>query len=323
MAKLKAPLLSFGASGKLADTLVYFPWKGLAVVRSYFTPANPNGAGQQTQRGILTESVASRHALGLDDDDVTAWNRYAASRPTPQSDFNAFVKDFVDLRVSGVILADTDMCYNGGLVDDGDGTFSAAVSTPAGPDHVDMIWGYSPTSLINTVTDAVGPSPWTFAPANNVAGRTIYARFRAENAGRPSPLPPPWRPPPPCPPRPPSAACAASLTSTPGRAYPAPAAGPTSSRPTASSPPNSPPPKTSARSPAKCPAPTPTSSSPPPGSPATSPGLGATSPPPPPLTTSSDGQHRRLYHGLDAHRLLGQPHPRFLQLPSGLSLHPL
>src|SRR3972149_2455449 len=93
MAKLKAPLLSFGASGKLADTLVYFPWKGLAVVRSYVIPP------------------------------------------------------------------------------------------PAGPDHVDMIWGYSPTSLINTVTDAVGPSPWTFAPANNVAGRTIYARFRAENAG--------------------------------------------------------------------------------------------------------------------------------------------
>src|SRR3989304_3165106 len=188
MAKLKAPLLSFGASGKLADTLVYFPWKGLAVVRSYVIPANPNSAGQQTQRGILTESVASWHALGLDDDDVTAWNRYAASRPTPQSGFNAFVKDFVDLRVSGVILADTDMCYNGGLVDDGDGTFSAAVSTPAGPDHVDMIWGSSPPPLINTVTDAVGPSPWTFAPANNVAGRTIYARFRGRR-GLTSPPP--------------------------------------------------------------------------------------------------------------------------------------
>src|SRR3972149_6760482 len=158
MAKLKAPLLSFGASGKLADTLVYFPWKGLAVVRSYVIPANPNSAGQQTQRGILTESVASWHALGLDDDDVTAWNRYAASRPTPQSGFNAFVKDFVDLRVSGVILADTDMCYNGGLVDDGGGPFRAAGS-------------------------AAAPSRWTFAPANNVAGRTIYARFRAENAG--------------------------------------------------------------------------------------------------------------------------------------------
>src|SRR3972149_4334055 len=323
MAKLKAPLLSFGASGKLADTLVYFPWKGLAVVRSYVIPANPNSAGQQTQRGILTESVASWHALGLDDDDVTAWNRYAASRPTPQSGFNAFVKDFVDLRVSGVILADTDMCYNGGLVDDGDGTFSAAVSTPAGPDHVDMIWGYSPTSLINTVPDAAGPPRgWTgtYRPVMAYPPPPGAARAYPPPA---LPLSPPWRSSPPCPTRPPSAAFAASLTSTPGRAYPAPAAGPTSSRPTASSPPNSPPPKTSARSPAKCPAPPPTSSSPPPGSPATSPGLGATSPPPPPLTTSSDGQHRRLYHGLDAHRLLGQPHPRFLQLPSGLSLHPL
>src|SRR3989304_1243517 len=109
MAKLKAPLLSFGASGKLADTLVYFPWKGLAVVRSYVIPANPNSAGQQTQRGIPTGAVASR--------------------PAP----------------------------------------------PAGPAHVDMIWGYGPTSLINTVTAVVGLSPWTFAPTNNVAGRTIYA----------------------------------------------------------------------------------------------------------------------------------------------------
>ena len=183
MAKLRAPLLSFGASGKLANTLVYFSWKGLEVVRSYVVPANPNSAAQQTQRGIFAEAVSSWHTLGLDALDVAAWNRYAATRPDPQSGFNAFVKDFVDLRVSGVVLADVDMCFNGALVNDGDGTFSGSVETPTGPSQVDMIWGTSPTSLINTVTDATAPSPWAFAPANNVAGQTIYARFRAETAG--------------------------------------------------------------------------------------------------------------------------------------------
>jgi len=41
MAKVNAPLFSFNASGKLANSLVYFAWKGLDVVRSYIVPANP------------------------------------------------------------------------------------------------------------------------------------------------------------------------------------------------------------------------------------------------------------------------------------------
>jgi len=53
MAKLTGPLMSFTASGKLADTIVYFGWKGIACVRQFVIPANPQSAAQGDQRIIL------------------------------------------------------------------------------------------------------------------------------------------------------------------------------------------------------------------------------------------------------------------------------
>ncbi|KKM06256.1 hypothetical protein LCGC14_1745880, partial [marine sediment metagenome] len=53
MAKLKGPLFSLGASGQIAKALVYFPWKGLNLVREHVVPSNPNTTGQVTQRGYM------------------------------------------------------------------------------------------------------------------------------------------------------------------------------------------------------------------------------------------------------------------------------
>jgi len=50
MAKVKGPLFSLDARGQIAKTLVYMGWKGIADVRKYVIPANPNTAAQQTQR---------------------------------------------------------------------------------------------------------------------------------------------------------------------------------------------------------------------------------------------------------------------------------
>lgn len=41
MAKVSGPLLSVEARGKIADALVYFPWKGRHLVRQWLKPANP------------------------------------------------------------------------------------------------------------------------------------------------------------------------------------------------------------------------------------------------------------------------------------------
>ncbi|MBA7687234.1 hypothetical protein ES703_95695 [subsurface metagenome] len=66
MAKLKAPLLSMGASGKIGDIMVFFPWKGINVVREYVIPANPKTALQIAQRAHVTEAVAYIHTAMAD-----------------------------------------------------------------------------------------------------------------------------------------------------------------------------------------------------------------------------------------------------------------
>ena len=53
MAKVTGPLMSMTASGKLADTIVFFSWKGIATVRQWLIPANPQSADQGDIRLIL------------------------------------------------------------------------------------------------------------------------------------------------------------------------------------------------------------------------------------------------------------------------------
>lgn len=180
MAKVKAPLFSFGASGKLGDSIVFFPWKGMPVVRSYVEPANPNSAGQQTQRGYFSDAVDGWHDIGLDADDVAAWNRLAATAPSPRSGFNAFVGEHVDFQVGG----DTpEMGFDGSLVDDADDTFTGQIEEGGTATAVDMVWGTSPTSLINTQAASEAANVWTASPSDNVAGQTLYARFIIKDGG--------------------------------------------------------------------------------------------------------------------------------------------
>ena len=174
MAKTKAPLFSLSARGQLAETLVYFPWKGIECVRSYVIPANPNTAGQQTQRGYFYNAVGDWHDIGLDADDVSAWNRAASALTRPMSGFNAFIGAHVDLQVAGET---PDMGFNGGLTDDADGTFTGVITEDGAADGVDMLWGVSPTSLINTEAGSEAVNVWTCDPADDVSGQIIYARF--------------------------------------------------------------------------------------------------------------------------------------------------
>lgn len=46
MAKVTGPLFSMSASGKLANSIVFFGWKGLHVVREWIKPTNPKTADQ-------------------------------------------------------------------------------------------------------------------------------------------------------------------------------------------------------------------------------------------------------------------------------------
>lgn len=53
MAKVTMPLLSGTASGKIADAMVHFQWKGIAVVRQWLIPSNPQSNNQGNIRTII------------------------------------------------------------------------------------------------------------------------------------------------------------------------------------------------------------------------------------------------------------------------------
>lgn len=106
MAKLNAPLFSFAASGKIANALVYFGWKGLNVVRKYVVPANPNTTAQSTHRAYLTAAVAKIHATQglatnpLDQVDQTAYAALGSTHATPRTWFNEICKLWIDVKVA-------------------------------------------------------------------------------------------------------------------------------------------------------------------------------------------------------------------------------
>ncbi len=138
MAKLKAPLLSLGASGKLADALVFFPWKGLNVVREYVIPANPKTSGQVTQRGYLTTMVDLIHSHQASTThpltalDVRAFALLGGTYATPRTWFNQVVKDGIDQLVKGLREA----------------VFTSMVVTPGADQLTVEIWnlGIAPTA---------------------------------------------------------------------------------------------------------------------------------------------------------------------------------
>jgi len=53
MAKVTGPLFSIEARGKIADAMVFFPWKGRNIVREWKAPSNPQTGAQGDRRIML------------------------------------------------------------------------------------------------------------------------------------------------------------------------------------------------------------------------------------------------------------------------------
>ena len=184
MAKLKAPLLSMGASGQLGKTLVFFPWKGLNVAREYVTPANPQTALQVTQRGYVTDAVAMIHAAQalaadeLDAEDILAYTLLANQNATPRTWFNEFVKQYVNQQVAALHAA----IFRAGATTPGAGTLAVDLSwTKEGANDItagNFHYGTSPSALIYTEAAVVAAS-LTATLAGLTAGQKYYWQFRA------------------------------------------------------------------------------------------------------------------------------------------------
>jgi len=65
MAKVSGPLMSMSASGKIADAMVFASWKGVAYVRQWVIPANPQSSGQGDNRIIVGGTGRSCGKVGV------------------------------------------------------------------------------------------------------------------------------------------------------------------------------------------------------------------------------------------------------------------
>lgn len=79
MARTTGALLSFGASGKIADTQVYASWRGIPYARRYVVPSNPKTPAQQKTRNVFKWANASW--LFLPAIAKEPWMAYANGRP--------------------------------------------------------------------------------------------------------------------------------------------------------------------------------------------------------------------------------------------------
>lgn len=157
MAKLKAPLLSLGASGAIGKAIVYFPWKGLNVAREYVVPANPKSTAQKLQRGYLTDAVTMIHnyqavsPFPIAEDDIRAYALWGSIYPTPRTWFNQAIKNGLDqyrLSKSFVVFRSVTLVPS-------DTTINVTGIASGDPDHPtshDVYWGTSKTALINKQT---------------------------------------------------------------------------------------------------------------------------------------------------------------------------
>jgi len=79
MAKVTAPLLSFGAGGAIANTQVYSKWRGVPYARRYVVPANPRTAEQTLTRSAFAQL---REMWKVAPEEQKApWDAFATGRP--------------------------------------------------------------------------------------------------------------------------------------------------------------------------------------------------------------------------------------------------
>lgn len=184
MAKLKGPLFSLGASGSLGDALVFFPWKGIACVRTHVVPTNPDTDPQKIQRGYLKSAVTFIHesqgvALHpLDGDDVIAYRALASLRPTPRTWFNELCKQHIDQLGNDLGMAN--YC-DGSTTPAADSLVLALYVQTEGDDTVTVgkiWWGTTRSALINSMDATVVPGLVTATILLLETGTKYFWQFR-------------------------------------------------------------------------------------------------------------------------------------------------
>jgi hypothetical protein len=177
MAKVKGPLFSLDASGKIADSIVYLKWKGISDVRAYVIPANPRTEKQQAQRAKMTEAVSLWHSTDFNELDFLAWDLYASIMPTPMSGFNAFIKSYIDAKVAEKNFTPL---YGGTISNITNSGFTFTIKSDLSAD-VKLYIGTSKTILGNAVSGTynIGTKTWTFTITGLAEGTKYFFEVKS------------------------------------------------------------------------------------------------------------------------------------------------
>lgn len=180
MAKVTAPLFGFSASGKIADSLVFMKWKGIATVRKYLIPANPKSAGQVTQRNRLAAAVAAWHTVALTAIDQVAWNVLATLAAKPLSGFNKFVKEFLRIDIAG----DTwELLTVGSAAAGSSGELDVTVDSGDGTTVVVAKYGTKKTLLLTEENLTYSTGTWSKTITGLDSGVKYYVQFTQITSG--------------------------------------------------------------------------------------------------------------------------------------------
>lgn len=196
MAKLKAPLMSLGASGAIGKALVFFSWKGLDVVREYVVPSNPDTTPQQTQRNHLKAAVALVHdAMArpdnpLNETDQIAYAALAAAKGRIMTWFNQAVKLYLDTILTKIGDAEVPVVYSDADVTDKDVTaidvfMKLNEETGSSLTHGKFYFGTSKTNLIHSAVAAITAGDKAVLVDEDLsafltAGKKYYWQFRPD-----------------------------------------------------------------------------------------------------------------------------------------------
>lgn len=177
MARVRTPLISFGASGKIARTIVFFAWKGIDVAREYVVPSNPRTAAQVTQRNLFTDAVAAFRNYLTDAAIRTAWNQLASAGKQAMSGFNRAMESML-----AVLKMDPDASYAGSVAEAGTivtfGMLNMDDGDPGDEAGDFEVWkGIAATSLLKFEEQPIAAGD-VVTSALGVAGDVLYVSLR-------------------------------------------------------------------------------------------------------------------------------------------------
>lgn len=90
MAKILGSFFSLESSGAIGKELIIENNKNKKSVKKFTTPKNPQTVIQQAHWDFMKESVEAWHEDGFTILDFEAWDRYAKTKKSKQTGFNAF-----------------------------------------------------------------------------------------------------------------------------------------------------------------------------------------------------------------------------------------